>query len=208
MGRQFRELSPDETELCSAGPGPAQGEVVDARIDWLVRSRLRPIAMRPIDGGPSQLCRDLADGRYWNHTFPAGSEAGPQCLTVISEESAVARYRLPEWLMARQELEGPPPEPRWPVAVISDDECITVYATFVDMLIDIEQPDSWSDLAIDAVERAFVLHTHMDPPATRWQRIRRALLGYAGEFRMIYDSRPVEPVLAARARAAIAAFAK
>lgn len=75
----------------SGAPDP-----VEARIRWLVTSRLRPVGQA--DDGWAWLFRDPRDGRLWEQTFPLGSlhGGGPRRLAVVDRAYAREKYGLAE----------------------------------------------------------------------------------------------------------------
>jgi hypothetical protein len=94
----FDELSPDEQQLTGYWidtPTGPHGDVVEQRIFWLVTERL--VALGSADGGWDWLFRDPRDGRLWELTHPKGSlhGRGPRQLTLVTPETAAAKYGLP-----------------------------------------------------------------------------------------------------------------
>jgi hypothetical protein len=94
---EFAELDPDEHLLDGAWvetPDGTESDDVDRRIFWLVRRRLRPVAI--LHGGWDQLFIDPRDHRYWELTFPHGTlfGGGPRRLSELPAVLARAKYAL------------------------------------------------------------------------------------------------------------------
>ena len=92
-------LKPNENVLDGAWIGTAGSIARDdvcLRIDWLVEHVLEKVAVSPQWGDWESLYRDLADGRYWEKTYPHGEMhgGGAPRLAVISEGDAVVKYKI------------------------------------------------------------------------------------------------------------------
>ena len=89
------DLEPHERQLSgrwNAEVANGVGDVVDARIFWLVTERLTPTA-RSFDGWDAVFF-DSRDGRFWELTFPHGSlfAGGPRQLTLVSPDVVAEKY--------------------------------------------------------------------------------------------------------------------
>lgn len=92
-------LRSDENDLSGAWilvDGQMEGDRVAKRIDRLIATHLRKIGASHEAGGWEALCRDPADGRFWELTFPLDHMhgGGPKRLTSLSPTDAKAKYRL------------------------------------------------------------------------------------------------------------------
>ena len=94
----LKDLLPQEVSLVgdwiSQGGRPNADETCQ-RIEWLVENRLRKLARD--ESGWYVLYEDPVDGRLWEHSYPKGDMhgGGPPALTVITLESARAKYKKP-----------------------------------------------------------------------------------------------------------------
>lgn len=96
----MKPLEPDETDLVGKwgnDRGRVVGDAVDERIIWLTSTVLTKVASHPEYGACETLFRDPNDGRYWERTYPQGEKhgGGPPRLSLISEDRAREKYKLP-----------------------------------------------------------------------------------------------------------------
>ena len=90
---EFNELQATETVLegywLDLG-SRMEPDAVCARIDWLVKERLKLCAESV--SACTRLYRDPADGRFWEYSHRGAVAAGPPALAVIAAADAEARY--------------------------------------------------------------------------------------------------------------------
>lgn len=91
----FTDLQPQERQVTGQwkeGVGGSTTDSVDARIFWLVTTRLQPKGRT--DDGWTALFLDQRDGRFWELTFPHGSlfGGGPRELTWLPVEDVELKY--------------------------------------------------------------------------------------------------------------------
>ena len=94
-------LKSDETDLIGnwiKGETGLVSDAVEARIKELIMHHLEKIAVSPEYGAWKILYRDPSDGRHWELTYPHSEMhgGGPKRLTILSVQSASAKYRLPK----------------------------------------------------------------------------------------------------------------
>ena len=91
------KIKPEENELIGNWifeNGKTRADHTCERVQWLISSHLKKIAISKQCGAWETLFQDPEDKRYWEQTYPQSEMhgGGPPALKSISEDEAKSKY--------------------------------------------------------------------------------------------------------------------